>query len=88
MFTERPTSSGRSAEEAPRWPEPKYDVQHVGEELCYVVDGAVRYTIDGEGFPLETGDSLHFRSELAHRCENRRDGITTVVWVFSDGLSF
>ncbi len=63
-------------------------MSHVGEEFCYVVDGAIRYTVDGEAFTLETGDSLHFRSELAHRWENRRDGVTTVAWVFSDGLSF
>ena len=63
-------------------------MSHAGEEFCYVLDGAIRYTIDGEAFTLETGDSLHFRSELAHRWENRRDGVTTVAWVFSDGLSF
>ena len=63
-------------------------MSHVGEEFCYVVDGTIRYTIDGETFTLETGDSLHFRSELAHRWENRHDGVTTVAWVFSDGLSF
>ena len=63
-------------------------MSHAGEEFCYVLDGAIRYTIDDEAFTLETGDSLHFRSELAHRWENRRDGLTTVAWVFSDGLSF
>ena len=63
-------------------------MSHVGEEFCYVVDGTIRYTIDGESFTLETGDSLHFHSELAHRWENREDGVTTVAWVFSDGLSF
>lgn len=63
-------------------------MSHAGEEFCYVLDGTIRYTVDGEAFTLETGDSLHFRSELAHRWENRRDGVTTVAWVFSDGLSF
>ena len=63
-------------------------MSHAGEEFCYALDGAIRYTIDDEAFTLETGDSLHFRSELAHRWENRRDGVTTVAWVFSDGLSF
>ena len=63
-------------------------MSHVGEEFCYVLDGAIRYAIDGGVLTLETGDSVHFKSELAHRWENCRDGVTTVAWVFSDGLSF
>lgn len=61
---------------------------HAGEELCFVLDGAIRYTIDNETYALEKGDSLHFKSDREHRWENSHDGTTSVLWVFSDGLSF
>ncbi len=61
---------------------------HVGDELCFVLEGAIRYTIEGKTYTLRAGDSLHFKSEQDHRWENRHDGITRVLWVFSDGLSF
>lgn len=61
---------------------------HSGEELCHVLDGAIRYTIEKETFALERGDSLHFKSGQEHAWENSHEGITTVLWVFSDGLSF
>jgi len=61
---------------------------HYGDELCIVLEGAIRYTIGDEVFELEKGNSLHFKSDQEHRWENDEDGITRVLWVFSDGLSF
>lgn len=61
---------------------------HAGDELCRVLEGALRYTIQGAEYALAKGDSLHFKSDQEHRWENTRDGVTTVLWVFSDGLSF
>ncbi len=61
---------------------------HSGDELCFVLDGAIRYTIQDEAFLLQRGDSLHFKSDQEHRWENVDDDVTTVLWVFSDGLSF
>jgi transcriptional regulator with XRE-family HTH domain len=61
---------------------------HAGEELCLVLDGAIRYTIDEQAYTLEKGDSLHFKSNQEHRWENSHDGTTRVLWIFSDGLSF
>jgi transcriptional regulator with XRE-family HTH domain len=63
-------------------------MMHAGDELCVVLDGAIRYTIQGEVHSLGQGDSLHFKSDQEHRWENVHDGVTTVLWVFSDGLSF
>lgn len=61
---------------------------HAGDELCRVLEGALRYTIQGAEYALAKGDSLHFKSDQEHRWENTHDGVTTVLWVFSDGLSF
>jgi len=48
-------------------PEP---MRHPGEELVYLVDGRMRFTIDGEVVDLEPGDSIHFRTERPHAWSN------------------
>jgi transcriptional regulator with XRE-family HTH domain len=63
---------------------------HRGEELCYVLKGAIRYTIEGEEWTLGPGDSMQFKSTLKHRWQNAYRGTTQVIWIFSDsgGLKF
>jgi transcriptional regulator with XRE-family HTH domain len=39
---------------------------HPGEELCHVLAGRLRADVDGEGFDLGVGDTLHYDSGLAH----------------------
>lgn len=66
----------------------KRHMNHSGEELCYVVAGEVRYEVDGQEFLLAADDYIQFKSELPHswKCVSADDA--TVLWVFSDGLSF
>lgn len=66
----------------------KRQMSHSGEELCYVVAGEVRYEVDGQEFVLSADDYIQFKSELPHswKCTSAQDA--TVLWVFSDGLSF
>ncbi len=61
---------------------------HPGEEFCYVIDGAIRYSIDNQTIDLNAGDYLQFKCDLRHAWENRHRTTTRVLWVFSDGLSF
>ena len=61
---------------------------HPGEELCYVIDGAIRYRIDSETIELLAREYLQFKSNIQHSWENPHSGETRVLWVFSDGLSF
>ncbi|MEM6461401.1 MAG: XRE family transcriptional regulator [Pseudomonadota bacterium] len=63
-------------------------MRHEGEELCHVLSGAIRYSIEGEIVDLGPGDTLQFVCEDAHRWQNTHNGETRVVWVFSDKLSF
>lgn len=63
-------------------------MRHAGEEICHVLEGAIRYTIADTVYDLNAGDSIHFKSTDPHLWENRASGMTRVVWVFSDGLSF
>ncbi len=64
------------------------DMTHPGEEICHVLSGTIRYHVDGRVLDLHAGDTIHFYSTEPHRWENAADGPTSVVWVFSDGLSF
>jgi transcriptional regulator with XRE-family HTH domain len=61
---------------------------HPGEEVCHVLEGAMRFVVDGETHELGAGDTIHFRSSAPHSWENAAPASTRVVWVFSDGLSF
>jgi transcriptional regulator with XRE-family HTH domain len=61
---------------------------HPGEEFCHVISGAISYCVDNETFDLAAGEYLQFKSEIRHSWENAHTGITQVLWVFSDGLSF
>lgn len=63
-------------------------MRHAGEEICHVLDGAIRYTIADTVHELAAGDTIHFKCSDPHLWENRAPGTTRVVWVFSDGLSF
>ena len=47
----------------------EYHKHQSGEELIYVIKGKLRVSIDGKEYILESGDSLHFRSELKHKYE-------------------
>ena len=61
---------------------------HRGEELCYVIEGAIRYRIDNETIDLLPREFLQFKSDVPHSWENTHEGETRVLWLFSDGLSF
>jgi len=61
---------------------------HQGEEICYVIDGQIRYIFEAQSYDLSAGDSIHFKSGLKHRWENAWNKPAEVLWVFSEGLSF
>ena len=61
---------------------------HPGEEICYVLEGAIRYSVGDESYRLGPGDAIHFKCSIPHLWENAAPGTTRLLWVFSDGLSF
>jgi transcriptional regulator with XRE-family HTH domain len=65
---------------------------HCGEELCYVIEGGIRYRIDNgldiETLELQQNEYLQFKSSTPHSWENSQSIQTEVLWVFSEGLSF
>ncbi len=45
-------------------------IVHTGQELVYCLDGKLTYTIEGQDYLLEPGDSLIFEAHLPHSWSN------------------
>jgi transcriptional regulator with XRE-family HTH domain len=55
-------------------------VSHEGEEIIYVLDGAITQVVDGTAFHLTAGDSLHYRGTSPHSYSNDSEGPTRILW--------
>lgn len=56
-------------------------IQHEGEELFFVLSGAITVEVDGQTTVLEAGDSLHFDSTDRHSSWNHTDQTTSILHV-------
>lgn len=56
---------------------------HPGDELIYLLEGALEVTIAGERYQLKPGDSISFKSHLPHRWDNVGDSEAKVIWTLS-----
>ena len=56
-------------------------IQHSGEEFSYMLSGKLELTIGKQTHHLQTGDSVFFRSPLAHGYRNISDEVARVLWV-------
>jgi len=45
-------------------------IVHTGSELVFCLEGRLTYTVDGQQFELEAGDSLVFHAYLPHHWKN------------------
>ncbi len=57
------------------------EVSHEGEEVGYVLEGALAITVDGKTYVAEAGDSFYFHSNLPHGYRNLSKGVTRVLWI-------
>jgi len=55
-------------------------VSHEGEEILYVLEGAITQRLDGQEMVLSVGDSLHFRGNSPHSWSNDTARITRLLW--------
>jgi transcriptional regulator with XRE-family HTH domain len=55
-------------------------IQHVGEELAYVLEGEVEINLDGRIHVLHQGDSLFFPSEVPHSYRNPGRETARILW--------
>jgi transcriptional regulator with XRE-family HTH domain len=54
---------------------------HPGEELVLVLEGTMIFEVDGEDFALDAGDSIHFRTTVAHAWRNPAPEPAHVIWL-------
>ncbi|SIT72949.1 helix-turn-helix domain-containing protein [Edaphobacillus lindanitolerans] len=64
----------------------EYDDSHAGEEFYYILEGVVRFTVDGEKFDVQKGESIHFPSKLPHDYENPTDEEASMLCVMTQLL--
>ncbi len=55
-------------------------IAHDGEEMMFVLEGAVTVEVDGERSVLQAGDSIHFPSTKVHSTWNHSDRPATILW--------
>lgn len=48
-------------------------IVHTGIELVFCLEGCLTYTIEGQSYRLDPGDSLLFEAHLPHRWQNKGD---------------
>jgi len=56
---------------------------HPGEEVGYVIAGALELWVDERHYHLETGDTFRFSSVRPHRFANHGQSRATVLWVIT-----
>jgi transcriptional regulator with XRE-family HTH domain len=55
-------------------------VAHEGEEILYVLEGAITQRLDDREMMLSAGDSLHFRGNHPHSWSNDTKSIVRLLW--------
>jgi transcriptional regulator with XRE-family HTH domain len=55
-------------------------VSHEGEEILYVLDGAITQRLDDDEMIMSAGDSLHFRGNRPHSWSNHTDKPAKLLW--------
>jgi uncharacterized cupin superfamily protein len=56
-------------------------IQHVGEEVGYVLEGEVELIVAERSFRLSRGDAFAFASDLPHHYRNIGTERASVFWV-------
>jgi transcriptional regulator with XRE-family HTH domain len=57
------------------------EIVHTGYEFVYCLEGRILYTIEGQTYLLEPGDSLVFEAYLPHRWQNLGPGTSRSILV-------
>jgi quercetin dioxygenase-like cupin family protein len=57
------------------------EMEHPGEELVYLLEGALVFRVGGEELSLHPGDALHFRTDRPHRWRNPGGQPARALWM-------
>ena len=55
-------------------------MEHPGEELVFILEGTIRFVIDGEEQCVGPGDALHWRTDRPHRWSNPTSQPARCLW--------
>lgn len=55
-------------------------INHVGEEMGFVLDGQIELQLDDETFLLSVGDAFHFKSHRKHGYRNPGETRARILW--------
>jgi transcriptional regulator with XRE-family HTH domain len=61
-------------------------MRHPGEELVYLLEGTMRFTVDNDVIDLAPGDSVHFRTDRPHTWENPSEHRARALWFMVRGV--
>lgn len=56
-------------------------MEHPGEELIFLLEGALEFEVDGREYRLGKGDTVHFRTDRPHRWRNPGRRTARAVWM-------
>ncbi|TAL55852.1 MAG: cupin domain-containing protein [Pandoraea sp.] len=56
-------------------------IEHIGEEVGYVLEGTVELTLRDASYILHAGDAFTFTSEIPHGYRNAGDTTARILWV-------
>jgi transcriptional regulator with XRE-family HTH domain len=57
-------------------------ITHTGHEFVYCLSGRILYTVDGQSFVLDAGDSMIFEAHLPHRWGNPDSTPSSALLIF------
>ena len=73
--------AGAEADIEPRADSGPEPMVHPGEELVLLLEGRMTFTVDGEDYELQEGDSIHFRTAHPHSWRNPTDRPARAIWL-------
>jgi len=56
-------------------------VNHVGEEIIYILEGEISQMVGEREYLMSAGDSLHFLGTTSHCWSNKTDALARILWV-------
>lgn len=56
-------------------------VNHVGEEIIYILEGEISQIVGEREYLMSVGDSLHYLGTTPHCWSNKTDRLARILWV-------
>jgi transcriptional regulator with XRE-family HTH domain len=56
-------------------------IEHIGEEVGYVLEGSVELQLGDERYLLHAGDSFNFASDVPHGYRNGGEVVAKILWI-------